>query len=248
MIVPVLTIPGLWNSGPQHWQTYWEARHPSFRRVQQRDFDQPDRSEWIANLEMAVTDCATPPVLAAHSLGCSLVGQWAEDCGGQGVLGAFLVAPSDVEHPNYPIEGRSFSYMPLSRLPFPSIVVASTNDVYVSVERARQFGLAGSGWSNQEYVGFLNLYVRAPPSQFDPLVVLIDRNGQALLSFLLADYILVQKSFYLARLWQRRSCRYRLGLLIIRNNLIADINAFIANVYGWTGNQLLNFILRFTAE
>jgi len=139
MSVPVLTIPGLWNSGPQHWQTYWEARHPSFRRVMQRDFDQPDRSEWVANLEMAVTDCDTPPVLAAHSLGCSLVGQWAEDCGGQGVLGAFLVAPSDVEHPDYPIEGRSFSYMPLSRLPFPSIVIASTNDQFVSVERARQF-------------------------------------------------------------------------------------------------------------
>jgi predicted alpha/beta hydrolase family esterase len=139
MSVPVLTIPGLWNSGPQHWQTLWEARHPLFRRVQQRDFEQPDRSEWVANLEMAVTDCATPPVLAAHSLGCSLVAQWAEDCGGQGVLGAFLVAPSDVEHPDYPIEGRSFSYVPLTRLPFPSIVVASTNDVYVSVERARQF-------------------------------------------------------------------------------------------------------------
>ena len=55
------------------------------------------------------------------------------------MLGAFIVAQSDVEHPDYPIEGRSFSYMPLSRLPFPSIVVASTNDVYVSVERARQF-------------------------------------------------------------------------------------------------------------
>ena len=139
MSVPVLTIPGLWNSGPQHWQTLWEARHPSFHRVQQRDFDHPDRSEWVANLEMAVTDSPTPPVLAAHSLGCALVAQWAEDCGGQGVRGAFLVAPSDVEHPDYPIEGRSFSYMPLSRLPFPSIVVASTNDVYVSVERTRQF-------------------------------------------------------------------------------------------------------------
>ncbi|HXH94304.1 MAG TPA: alpha/beta hydrolase [Thermoanaerobaculia bacterium] len=29
---PVLTIPGLWNSGPLHWQTHWEARQPSFRR------------------------------------------------------------------------------------------------------------------------------------------------------------------------------------------------------------------------
>jgi hypothetical protein len=139
MTAPVLTIPGLWNSGPQHWQTHWEARHPDFQRVQQRDPDHPDRSEWVATLEMAVTDAPVPPVLAAHSLGCALVAQWVEDCGGQGVLGAFLVAPSDVEAPNYPIEGRTFSYMPLPRLPFPSIVVASTNDEYVSVDRARRF-------------------------------------------------------------------------------------------------------------
>jgi DNA-binding transcriptional MocR family regulator len=35
----VLLIPGLWSSGPQHWQTHWEAKHPDWRRVQQRDFN-----------------------------------------------------------------------------------------------------------------------------------------------------------------------------------------------------------------
>ena len=29
----VLTLAGLWNSGPQHWQTHWEARHPCWRRT-----------------------------------------------------------------------------------------------------------------------------------------------------------------------------------------------------------------------
>src|ERR1700686_4673609 len=142
MNTSVLPVPGLWNSGPKHWQTLWEARHPSVQRVQQRDWDLPDRSEWVATLEMAVTDSPLPPVLAAHSLGCALVAQWSEDCGGQGVLGAFLVAPSDVEAPDYPVEGRSFSYMPLSKLPFPSIVVASSNDQYVSIERASEFAKA----------------------------------------------------------------------------------------------------------
>ncbi len=33
----VLTIPGLWNSGPEHWQTHWEAKHAGVRRVIQRD-------------------------------------------------------------------------------------------------------------------------------------------------------------------------------------------------------------------
>ena len=81
-------------------------------------------------------------MLAAHSLGCALVAQWAADCGGRGVRGAFLVAPSDVEAPDYPIEGRSFSHMPLVRLLFPSIVVASTNDEYVSMERVQHFANA----------------------------------------------------------------------------------------------------------
>ncbi|HEX3067222.1 MAG TPA: alpha/beta hydrolase [Thermoanaerobaculia bacterium] len=135
----VLTIPGLWNSGPLHWQTHWEAKHDSFHRVQQRDFDHPDRDEWVATLDAAVRACPAPPILAAHSLGCSLVAQWAIDCGGRGVGGAFLVGPSDVEAPGYPIEGRSFATMPLAKLPFPSVVIASTNDEFVSNDRARQF-------------------------------------------------------------------------------------------------------------
>ena len=141
MNVNVLTIPGLWNSGPLHWQTHWEPKH-GFTRVQQRDFDRPDRDEWVRTLDVAIRAQPSPPILAAHSLGCTLVAQWAADTGGAGVAGAFLVAPSDVEAPGYPEEGRSFAAMPLARLPFPSSVVASTHDEYVSVARARQFAAA----------------------------------------------------------------------------------------------------------
>jgi predicted alpha/beta hydrolase family esterase len=137
----VLTIPGLWNSGPQHWQTHWEAKH-GFTRVLQRDFDRPNRTEWVRTLDAAIRAQYEPPILAAHSLGCTLVAQWVADHGGAGVAGAFLVAPSDVEAPGYPEEGRDFATMPLVRLPFRSIVVASTNDEYVTVPRARQFATA----------------------------------------------------------------------------------------------------------
>lgn len=142
MTHPILTVPGLWSSGPMHWQTRWEAKHPSWQRVQQRDWDRPDRDEWVATLNAAVAAQPAPPVLAAHSLGCCLVAQWVADTGGRGVAGAFLVAPSDVEAPHYPEEGRSFSAMPLVRLPFPSLVVASTNDEYVTLDRARYFAEA----------------------------------------------------------------------------------------------------------
>jgi predicted alpha/beta hydrolase family esterase len=144
-MINVLTVAGLWNSGPQHWQTYWEKKH-GWQRVQQRDFDHPDRDEWVATLDAAVRACATQPVLAAHSLGCALVAQWSAVTGGRGIAGAFLVAPSDVEAPDYPVEGRSFSRMPLSSLPFPSLLVASTDDEYVSVARAQEFADA---WGSQ---------------------------------------------------------------------------------------------------
>jgi predicted alpha/beta hydrolase family esterase len=138
----VLTIPGLWNSGPQHWQTHWERRHSTWRRVQQRNFDHPDRDEWVAALDAAITAQPSPPLLAAHSLGCCLVAQWSMDSGGRGVRGALLVAPSDVEAPGYPDVARSFASMPLEPLPFPSIVVASSNDPYIRVERAELFARA----------------------------------------------------------------------------------------------------------
>ena len=153
----VLLVTGLWNSGPQHWQTHWEAKHPTWRRVQQRDFDHPDRDEWVRTLNDAVVRAAPPVVIAAHSLGCSLVAQWVASCGGDGLAGAFLVAPSDVEAPGYPEEGRSFTVVPLVRMPFPSIVVASSNDEYVTLQRAQKFANAwGSKFVNIGPAGHIN--------------------------------------------------------------------------------------------
>ena len=43
----ILVLPGLGGSGPDHWQTRWEARYPRQRRVAQRDWDCPDREQWL---------------------------------------------------------------------------------------------------------------------------------------------------------------------------------------------------------
>jgi len=138
----VLTVAGLWNSGPQHWQTHWEAKHLDWRRVQQREWETPDRAEWVDTLRGAVAACPRPPVLAAHSLGCALVAHWALSPNPGPVASAFLVAPSDVDAPTYPAGTTGFVPMPLRRLPFPSIVVASRNDPYCSVPRATAFAAA----------------------------------------------------------------------------------------------------------
>ncbi|MEB0164938.1 alpha/beta hydrolase, partial [Glaciimonas sp. CA11.2] len=32
----VLIVPGLNNSGPQHWQSRWERLYPAFERIEQK--------------------------------------------------------------------------------------------------------------------------------------------------------------------------------------------------------------------
>lgn len=136
--VTVLNVPGLGGSGPQHWQTVWEARDPSLRRVEQRDWDAPVLDEWLAALKDEVARAPSPVVLVAHSLGVALINHWAGLTGGR-VRGALLVAPADVDSKEHPLEAQRFGPMPLSPLPFTSIVVASENDPLVSLERARYF-------------------------------------------------------------------------------------------------------------
>lgn len=144
----VLTLPGLWNSGPQHWQTHWERKHPGWRRVVQREWETPVCPDWVESLNRAIAACARPPVLAAHSLACALVAHWAGSPNAARIAGAFLVAPSDVEAPSYPRGTTGFLPMPTQRLPFPSIVVASANDPYVSSLRASAFAAA---WGSEVF-------------------------------------------------------------------------------------------------
>jgi predicted alpha/beta hydrolase family esterase len=136
-------VPGLGNSGPAHWQTYFGRVHPEFTRIEQREWDAPDRAEWVATIERALAgEDLTQVVLIAHSLGCITVAHWAA-AHGHRIKGALLVAPSDVETAHYaafPTTG--FGPMPLQRLPFPSKVVTSTTDQWVSEARARQFAAA----------------------------------------------------------------------------------------------------------
>jgi predicted alpha/beta hydrolase family esterase len=141
----VLTLPGLYNSGPEHWQSYWERLHPNVRRVEQRDWDTPRCEEWMTVLDDQLQRLGDDVVLAAHSSSCALIAQWSAANPKRCVRGALLVAPSDPEAPSYPSGPTGFAPMPLVRLPFPSVVVASSNDEYVSLTRAREYAHAWNG-------------------------------------------------------------------------------------------------------
>jgi len=134
----VFLLPGLNNSGPGHWQSIWEKSF-GFIRINQRDWDKPVCEEWITTLDNSLQTFPTESILlVAHSLACCTVAHWAGKYRRK-IKGALLVAPSDVEAPTYPLGTTGFSPMPLLHLPFPSIVIASRNDYYVSLERAAIF-------------------------------------------------------------------------------------------------------------
>jgi len=137
-----LILPGLYNSDPGHWQSRWEARDETIERVIQDDWETPHCAEWVARLDQALERTGPETLLVAHSAGCALVAHWAVGCSGGRIRGALLVAPSDPEAANFPSAPTGFAPMPLVRLPFPSVVVASSNDPFVTVMRAQAFATA----------------------------------------------------------------------------------------------------------
>ncbi|HEU4622289.1 MAG TPA: alpha/beta hydrolase [Burkholderiaceae bacterium] len=157
MSAVVLTLPGWQGSGPTHWQTRWESCH-ACSRVEQRDWMHPDLDEWIATLQAALVRQAKPVVLAAHSLGCALVAHWAaRSPDTHRIRGALLVAPPDVERESAPQEVRGFAPLPMQRLPFPSLLVASTSDPYCGFLRAALLATCwGAEFINAGNAGHIN--------------------------------------------------------------------------------------------
>src|ERR1043165_3646218 len=87
---PVLVLPGLGNSCPDHWQRQWERRDPACRRVLQDEWDAPACADWVARLASALEASPEPVVLAAHSAACALVAHWVAGGGGLGKVQAAL--------------------------------------------------------------------------------------------------------------------------------------------------------------
>ncbi len=143
MDVTTIFLPGLGGSGPDHWQSRWQAIEPAAIRFAPTSWDAPDLDDWIAALDRAVATAGPGVLLVAHSLGALLVPHWAARRGGEGIVGAFLVAPPDVEGPAAPPEVAGFRDVPQAKLPFPALLVFSRTDPYASPDFAARSAL---GW------------------------------------------------------------------------------------------------------
>ena len=147
--IDILFVPGMGGSGPTHWQTMWQRQTPNAQTVEQLDWHHPDLQSWLTVLERTIERCRNPVLLVPHSLGCALVAHWALglsvgqiDVPRMPLLGAMLVAPGDVDRFAPELAAvRSFAPMPQQRFSFPSVVVAGTDDPFVSAERSALFAV-----------------------------------------------------------------------------------------------------------
>lgn len=114
--------------------------HEAVEEVAQDDWDTPDCADWICRLDTAVERSGTAPVLVGHSMGCILAARWAALRGGA-VRGALLVAVPDPGSPAFPREVTGFD-LPTAPLPFPTIVVASSDDPYATPRFSRAVAAA----------------------------------------------------------------------------------------------------------
>lgn len=147
----ILIVPGLRNSGPTHWQSWFEQQLPNTRRVEQTNWEKTCLSDWAARVRDAIDAAGEPVWIVAHSFGC-LASVTAAFVRQEKIRGALLVAPADPQRFDEP------AALLEERLTFPSLVVASSNDPWVKESIARQWAsIWGSDFLSIGDVGHINV-------------------------------------------------------------------------------------------
>lgn len=154
----LLIVPGQGNSGPDHWQSRWQEKLATARRVVQADWDRPKKSEWVAAIGEAMRAARRPCVLIAHSCGVLAAAAALAEHRPEAVKGAFLVAPpgkpwiigsDEIDH--------AFAQISHDPLPVPSMLVASRDDPYCPWLDAEELAFAwGSVFVDAGQSGHIN--------------------------------------------------------------------------------------------
>jgi predicted alpha/beta hydrolase family esterase len=144
MVMNIKIVPGINNSGPEHWQSFWEKKY-GYERINQEEWSQPKYNDWESNLIKSLeSNGGKDTILVAHSLGCLLIAKAMPRI--QKYLRAiFLVAPPDPKGKIFPGFLDSFIELPSTNLAVPGFLVYSENDEYNSSEfctkKANEWGL-----------------------------------------------------------------------------------------------------------
>jgi predicted alpha/beta hydrolase family esterase len=142
----VILVPGRGYARPEHWQSRWAREHPWYTTVPRDDDPHFTIALRVPALHKAVMADPEPAVLVAHSGGCVTVVQWAATHTGP-VAAALLVAPPYLDpswtpDPGDPSPDSFPPGIPLGRLPFRTVVVASRTDPYATFAQAEAYAAA----------------------------------------------------------------------------------------------------------
>jgi len=132
-------VAGYGNSLDGHWQEIWHKNRKNSYWVEQKNWDNPLCSDWVSELDRLLQSLEGPILLVTHSLGGSTLIEWCKKHSTNNIVGAFIVAVPDVHSDYFPDAISGYQDLALSPLPFPSTLIASTDDPYASIERAEQF-------------------------------------------------------------------------------------------------------------
>lgn len=131
----ILLVPGLHNSGPDHWQSRWHEHFPYWQRMTGLPWEKPDLTVWSAKLASKLRSRRSRVHLVAHSFG-ALTAVAAARLQPEKVASLFLVAPADPARFGI-VDERLEGPLQVS-----AQLVASRNDPWMSFERAEY-------WSRQ---------------------------------------------------------------------------------------------------
>jgi uncharacterized protein len=158
----ILVIPGYEGAGPVHWQSRMVAKLSTARMVEQPDWSYPSLSGAVAEVVQAVCDATRPVVFVAHSAGAALIAHSIPSLAQLNVLarvkGAYLVAPPSARALlELSAIDPAFGLVPRDPLPFPSVLVASSNDPFATLEESADLALAwGSQFTEAGEAGHIN--------------------------------------------------------------------------------------------
>ena len=149
-----IIVPGWRDSGPGHWQSLWAERLDQAVRVEQDDWVTPSRQAWVASLARTIALQRAPVIIVAHSLGCIATAHLPAEAAAC-IQGALLVAPADPERRAILSD---FAPVPCQKLPYRSVLVASSNDPYCPVRLAGAYARAwGSEFVRIQDGGHINI-------------------------------------------------------------------------------------------
>jgi uncharacterized protein len=158
----ILVIAGYEGSGDVHWQTRLISKLSAAKLVEQDDWLFGSLDAAVGAITRAVATAEKPVVFVAHSAGCLLVAHAVNAIAALGdaqkVRGAFMVSAPDPEIvKTLPQIDPLLPLVPRNALPFPSVLVSSSNDPFCGQDVSKQLAEDwGSVWVDAGEAGHIN--------------------------------------------------------------------------------------------